>query len=169
MIDRSREEVATAMIPTIYTIDNGRQWRACGPIALSRHGQIKRARPYGPIVLDRHGCCIAWFPWWDDTLFKIFFILPFRKMCFFQPKINPPYACPRWQAESISGVKQKKSNYKRRNMKKLRIYRKRISSNRRIKKKNTKWRWVITLSAEWVPSSGFSVTVNRQFSSITHN
>jgi len=95
MIDRSREEVATAMIPNNPyrpILTNGRRRRAYGPTALSRRGQIMRTRR-ADRAIDRLESYRDGLPRRGDTLFKIFFILPFRRMCFFQPEPKQPPAC----------------------------------------------------------------------------
>lgn len=122
-----------------------------------------------------------------DTLFKIFFILPFRRMCFFQPEPEQPPACVSEVKGRVRlfGIKSKKHQWEENDNRakdcwNYDAWTREIANLSKTynwigiekkKRRNTRMfmRWISILSAEWVPSSGFSVTVNRQFSSITHN
>lgn len=173
MIDRSREEVATAMIPNhlyrqLSMVDNDER---ADPSRCLITGQIMRIRD--TYRLYSIGTIVS-RDLRDETILFSKYSSYFRSgecVSFNLNLINPPYACPRWKTESIySALNEKKKNiliakdeiwkncectWKASNCE---------SANKKKEDGTRKWIWISILSAEWVPSLGFSVTVNRQSS-----
>lgn len=148
MIDRSREEVATAMIPNHLIIDNC-QWSTATSVRTHRavSSRTDHANNEDTCRLDSSGTIVS-RDLRDGTILFSKYSSYFRSgecVSFNLNLINPPYACPRWKTESIYSVyrtkknKKRNINRKRRNMKKIANVRgKRVIANRLMKKREKK-------------------------------